>query len=272
MPRTRLAVMWVVVAACSTSSTTLSQESLPGASTTATSVAPAPTTVSPTTVTATAVTTTTEATGYVVDLDPSDFVDVVDNPFFPLLPGTRWVYEGEDADAVEHIEVEVTRDIRVVLGINAVVIRDTVTVDGEVVEDTFDWYAQDRDGTVWYLGEDTKEYEGGEVVSTEGSWEAGVDGALPGIIMEADPRIGNLYRQEYLEGEAEDMAEIVRLGEVATTPFDSFDGVIVIREWTPLEPGVAEEKYYAAGVGNVREVLVEGGSGVVELIAFEPGA
>jgi hypothetical protein len=148
-------------------------------------------------------------------------------------------------------------------------VRDTVTEDGEVIEDTFDWFAQDRDGNVWYLGEDTKEFEDGELVSTEGSWEAGTKGAQPGIIMQASPQVGVGYRQEYFPGEAEDLAEVLRLDGKATVPFGSFEDLLVIEEWNPLEPKVIENKYYARGIGVVLEEQVKGGSERVELIAFE---
>ncbi len=205
---------------------------------------------------------------YEFDLVPADFVIGIDNLLLPLVPGNRWVYEGYDGDELERIEVVVTDATRDVMGITATVVRDTVTVGGELVEDTFDWYAQDTDGNVWYLGEDTKEYEDGEVVSTAGSWEAGVDGALPGIIMGAEPAVGDRYRQEYYPGEAEDMAEVVGTGRSETVPFSSFDNLVVISEWNPLDPGVVEEKYFAPGVGSVLEVVVEGGTGRIELVEF----
>lgn len=208
---------------------------------------------------------------YSVTLDPADFVAVIDNPRFPLRPGSRWVYEGGDAGEVEHIEVTVLTETRVVMGITATVVRDTVSIDGEVIEDTYDWYAQDASGAVWYLGEDTREYEAGEVVSTSGSWEAGVNGALPGIVMRADPQVGDAYRQEYLAGEAEDMAEVVRRGVAETVPFSAFDDLVVTEEWTPLSPDVVEEKYYAAGVGLVLEVGVRGSNARIELLSFQPG-
>lgn len=208
------------------------------------------------------------ATPYSVTIDPADFVSAIDNPFLPLTPGMKWVYEGVSADGQERIEVSVTRETRQVMGITCVVVHDVVTIDGEVVEDTFDWYAQDLEGNVWYFGEDTREYENGVVVSTQGSWEAGVDGALPGIVMDADPRPGEAYRQEYYAGEAEDMAEVISLSETASVPYGSFDNVLMTRDWTPLEPVIAEQKYYASGVGLVLEVVVEGGSGRVELIEF----
>jgi hypothetical protein len=202
---------------------------------------------------------------YAPELDPANFVDTIDNPYFPLPRGARWAYEGTADGEQERIEVVVTDERKEVLGIPATVVRDTATTGGEVTEDTFDWYAQDRDGNVWYLGEDTKEYENGEVTSTEGSWEAGVDGAYAGIIMPADPVAGHSYRQEYYPGQAEDLAEIAQLGASATVPAGTLTDLLVIREWNPLEPEVVEEKYYARGVGVVLEVKTTGGEERVEL-------
>src|SRR3954462_4616621 len=130
--------------------------------------------------------------------DPDSFVRRVDNRFFPLVPGTRFVYKGEEDGENETNVTLVTRDRKNILGISAVVVLDRVFVHGELKEKTFDWYAQDKEGNVWYLGEDTKEYEDGRVVSTEGSWESGKHGAKPGIIMLAHPRVGDEYRQEFL--------------------------------------------------------------------------
>ena len=146
------------------------------------------------------------------------------------------MYEGEVDGELERIEVEVLEERREVFGVQATVVRDRVFVDGELQEDTQDWYAQDADGNVWYLGEETAEYEDGEVVSTEGSWEAGVDGALPGVVMLADPRPGDAYRQEFYEGEAEDLAEVLRVGQPAAVVAGVFEDVVTIREWNPLEP------------------------------------
>jgi hypothetical protein len=208
---------------------------------------------------------------YQPDVDPANFVDVIDNPYLPYPPGASWVYEGTEDGETERTEVTVTPDRREVMGISATVVRDTVSVDGEVIEDTYDWFAQDRDGNVWYLGEDSKEYENGEFVSTEGSWEAGVDGALPGIVMQADPEVGMAYRQEYYVGEAEDLAEVVEVGARESVPFGDFDQLLVTEEWNPLEPDVVEEKYYAPGIGTVLEVVTKGGEGRVELIEHTPG-
>jgi len=209
---------------------------------------------------------------YAPEVDPAQFVDRIDNPYLPLLPGASWVYESVEGDEKERIEVVVTSERREVMGISAVVVRDTVSVDGEVIEDTFDWYAQDRAGNVWYLGEDTTEYEDGQAVSTEGAWEAGVDGALPGIVMPAMPAVGDAYRQEYYAGEAEDMAEVVKIGRSLAVALGTYADVLTIREWTPLEPDVVEDKSYAPGVGVILEQKVRGGTGRVELVEFTPGS
>jgi hypothetical protein len=207
---------------------------------------------------------------YSVTIDPADFVAEIDNDRLPFSPGNKWIYESTGGEEVERIEVVVTEEKRIVMGVSTTIVRDTVTVDGELVEDTHDWYAQDQAGNVWYFGEETAEYENGEIVSTSGAWEAGVDGALPGIAMKAEPAVGDNYRQEYYPGEAEDMAEVVQAGVSEEVAFGAFDDLIVIEEWTPLEPDVVEEKYYAPGVGVVLETTVEGGSGRIELISFTP--
>jgi hypothetical protein len=203
---------------------------------------------------------------YAPRLDAQDFVRDVTNPYFPLPTGATWTYEGQEAGSTEHVEVQVLPTPRTVMGIPAVVVRDTVTVDGRLAEDTFDWYAQDKTGNVWYLGESTKEYRHGNVSSTAGSWEAGVGRAYPGIIMRAAPAIGDAYRQEYLRHVAEDLARVVRLDASARVPTGSYEHLVAIDEWTPLEPKVVETKYYAAGVGPVLETVKRGGTGRLELI------
>jgi hypothetical protein len=208
---------------------------------------------------------------YRPDIDPAAFVDAVDHPYFPLAPGARWVYEGETDEGTERVAVEVTEERREVMGISAVVVRDTVYLDGEMVEDTYDWFAQDADGNVWYLGEDTHEYEDGVAVNAHGAWEAGVDGALPGIVMPAEPSVGDAYRQEYLAGEAEDMAEVIEVGGSVEVAAGTYDDVIVTRDWTPLEPDVIEEKTYAPGIGFVFEIKPETGE-ALGLVEFTPGA
>lgn len=182
---------------------------------------------------------------YAPRIDPTDFTTTIDNEYFPLEPGTIFVYEG----GAEHGEMTVTSDTKKVMGVECVVVDDKAWQDGKLIEQTYDWFAQDKKGNVWYFGEDTKEYENGKVVSTKGSWEAGVDGAKPGIIMPADPKVGESYRQEYYPGEAMDMAKVLSLNESVTVPYGSFDNVLETKEWTPLQPGFSEKKYYVRGVG-----------------------
>jgi hypothetical protein len=204
-------------------------------------------------------------------IQPSDFGRPVDNPYFPLVPGSRWVYDGTQKGGSERTVVEVTRDTKAILGVPTVVVHDTVSTAGGVKEDTFDWYAQDRNGNVWYFGEDTKEYENGVVVNTEGSWEAGVDGAKAGIIMKARPRPDGAYRQEYYRGHAEDFAQVLRKVDSVTVPAGSYEDVLETKEFTPLEPKILEHKYYARGVGVVREATVKGGSDRVQLVEYTLG-
>lgn len=205
-------------------------------------------------------------------LTPDAVVDRIDNPYFPLRPGSRWVYEGETDGEAERIEVEVLDERRTVMGIDAVVVRDRAFVDGELAEDTLDYFTQDTEGNVWYLGEATAEYEGGEITSTAGSWEAGVDGARAGIVMPAHPEVGDAYRQEFLAGEAEDMGEVLSVDGTLEVRAETFEHTVTTRDWTPLEPDVVEEKHYAPGVGLIREVKVEGGVGSIELVEFTPGS
>jgi hypothetical protein len=194
--------------------------------------------------------------------DPANFTDPQANPYFPLEPGVRAVYEGGD----ERVEVTVTGETREIAGVTATVVIDQVFANGELIEDTVDWYAADNAGNVWYLGEETAEYENGKVVTTAGSWEAGVDGALPGIIMLADPRVGDAYRQEFYVGEAEDVAKVYALGESASVPAGSYQEVLVTEDWTPLDPGLRERKWYAPGIGVVFEETIAGGSGTLSLV------
>jgi hypothetical protein len=210
--------------------------------------------------------TATSLSPYAPQVDPAAFSSTVDNPYLPLRPGMRWVYESETEEGLEQVVVAVTTGTRQVMGVDCVVVRDTATLDGSVIEDTFDWFAQAGDGAVWYFGEDTKEYEDGEVVSTGGSWEAGVDGALPGIVMPAGPRVGDRYRQEYYPGEAEDVAEVLSLTEQVEVPAGAYDQLVMTKDFTPLQPDVLEQKYYARGVGLVLAVQIRGGTGAEELV------
>lgn len=198
------------------------------------------------------------APAYSARLAASDFVTGVTNPYFPLKPGSSWTYTTTTEDGEERNDVVVLEETRNILGIDAVVVHDTVTVDDELTEDTYDWYAQERDGTVWYLGEDTKELKAGKVVSTEGSWEAGVSGAQPGVIMQAKPTAGPWYWQEYFRGQAEDQARVLSLTGTADVPAGSFTDLLVTEERSPLEPAIVERKYYRRGVGVVLEQTTKG--------------
>jgi hypothetical protein len=189
-----------------------------------------------------------------------------------MRPGSRWVYRERAADGtVQRIVVTVTDRTRTVAGIEAVVVHDVASEDGEVVEDTYDWYAQDAEGNIWYLGEDTTELENGEPVSTAGSWEAGVDGAQAGIALPADPLPGLEYRQEFKAGEAEDAARVLSVDELAEVPFGAFRDVLLTRDWTPLEPDLLEHKLYAKGVGPVLALTVAGGDEREELVEYAAG-
>jgi hypothetical protein len=192
-------------------------------------------------------------------IDPANFVATIDNPYLPLVPGTTLVYEGQTADGVEHNEVAVTHNTRTILGIPCVEVLDTVTLNGELTERTLDWFAQDKDGNVWYFGENSQELAGGLIVDLGGSFTAGVDGAQPGIIMEAHPAVGDFYRQEFDLGNAEDLAEVLSLDQAVTVPAGSFPHCLQTKETEALEPDALEQKYYAAGIGNVLTVdLVTG--------------
>jgi hypothetical protein len=205
---------------------------------------------------------------YDVEIDPEDFVNtnIVGNDFFSLEPGRTMVYEGEGEDGeVIRVEEIYTAETKVIMGVTCVIVRAKEYEDGELIEDTYDWYAQDNEGNVWYFGEDSKEIEDGEVVSTEGSWEAGVDGALPGILMLANPLVGLWYRQEYYKGEAEDVGQVLSLNATITVPYGTFNNCLQTAEWSLLEPGVVEHKFYAPGVGLLRAVAVKGGSDYEDL-------
>lgn len=202
--------------------------------------------------------------------DPDDFVAGIDNPWLPLRPGSEWVYEATDGETVTVTVTDRTRDVA---GVTTTVVSDVVTdAEGRVVEETFDWFAQDTSGNVWYFGEETVEYDDRGRPDRAGSWEAGVGGARAGLVMPAEPRRGDGYQQEYLEGEAEDRATVLSVGtEEQTVPFGSFDGLLLTEDTTPLEPGLVERKYYARGVGLVLEETVAGGSGRAVLVEFTEG-
>ena len=201
-----------------------------------------------------------------VDLDPANMSHRITNPYWPMRPGTTWNFRDRSGSSVETVRLTVLERTRTVNGIKARVLHDVVREDGEIIENTFDWYAQDTGGSVWYLGEFTREYENGVPVNTDGSWEYGVDGAEAGVVVPAKPKPGCQYRQEFLEGEAEDYAAILSVREDVHLPVGKFSDVLSTGDYVGLEPGVVEHKFFARGVGPVlslhvsptggREVLV----------------
>lgn len=198
---------------------------------------------------------------------PTQWADTIDNPWLPLVPGTRWVYDVTGDEGAQQDVVTVTGRQKEVAGVTATVVHDRITWadTGEVAEDTYDWYAQDLDGNVWYLGEDTTAYEHGKA-DTAGSWEAGVDGAEAGIIVPADPQPGDSYQQEYYAGEAEDRGRVLSLDATVSVPAGDWTGVLQTEDTTPLEPDLVEHKFYARGVGVVEERDVAGGDEHVVLV------
>jgi hypothetical protein len=199
---------------------------------------------------------------------PATFVARVDNAWFPLEPGTVYVYRGVDEGRAARDVVTVTHATRMILGVRATAVRDLVYIEGRLRERTTDWYAQDRAGNVWYLGEATEDLDShGHVASREGAWLAGVDGAEPGIYMPARPVPGASGRQEYLKGHAEDHFRVKALNATVAVPAASSKHALLTEEWTPLEPGVLEHKLYVRGVGTVLEQTVRGGAERYALIS-----
>ncbi len=182
---------------------------------------------------------------------PNDFVPQVDNIYFKLVPGSMFIYEKKTDEGMERVEVEVTGQTKTVLGISTTVVLDKVYLNDELVEETYDWYAQDRNGNVWYFGEDVNNYENGNLKDHAGAWEAGVNGALPGIIMKANPAVGDSYRQEYSKNKAEDMGEIVALDQNINTSHQSFSGCLKTHDTSKIDSSANEYKYYCPEVGFV---------------------
>ena len=193
----------------------------------------------------------------------------VTNPWFPLAPGSVYRYRGVKDGQPSREVMTVTHRTRTIAGARTVVVSDLLYLRGRLEERTRDYYTQDANGNVWYFGEDTAELDrNGNVKDTSGSWLTGRGGAKPGIFMYAHPRVGQSARQEYLKGEAEDHFQVLRLGEHVTVPFKKFGTVLLTKEWTPLEPGVLDHKFYARGIGTVLEQTVKGGNERNELVSF----
>jgi hypothetical protein len=197
---------------------------------------------------------------YAPVIDPANFVTGVDNRYFPLTPGTTLRYRGvaEDGKTPQVDEAAVTHAKKTILGVACTVVRDTVTSHGKPVERTYDWYAQDKQGNVWYFGEDSRNFKHGRFVKGDDSWEAGVDGAKPGIIMEGTPHRGDMYRQEYYRGHAEDQARVLGGGGKVRVPYRTFKRTLATVERSRLDPGARERKFYAAGVGEIASRVVKG--------------
>jgi hypothetical protein len=203
------------------------------------------------------------------NINPSDFVQKVDNPWFPLKPGSVYVYTGvKDARSTTDT-FTVTNKTKKILGVTCTVVNDVLTSEGKQVEVTQDWYTQDKKGNVWYFGESTKELnKNGKVISTEGSWQAGVNGAQPGVFMPSNPKVGQTFRQEYLKGQAEDHFKIFSFNNLVKVPYGSFNKAMITKEWTPLEPDVIDHKYYVKGIGLVKEITVKGPEEESNLVSF----
>jgi len=197
--------------------------------------------------------------------DPNNFVTVVDNTYFPLPVGRTLVYSGIKDGQTQRDVVTVTNQTKVILGVTATVVADIADHDGAVLERTSDWYAQDKQGNVWYLGEDTVHFLANGKGDTTGSWQAGVNGAVPGIIMEANPQIPDAYRQEFLAGQAEDTAWIVNRGGTVSVPYGKVRNVLTSLEATRLEPGAYDQKVYGPGIGIVSEQSLTGDPEVAKL-------
>jgi hypothetical protein len=208
---------------------------------------------------------------YSPSIDPADFVKTIDNRYFPLKPGTTFLYKGvhENGKTPQTDKEVVTHRTKQILGVTCTVINDTVSSYGKPIERTFDWYAQDKAGNVWYMGEDTREVVHGKFVKMNDSWQAGVKGAQPGIIMPGNPQPGDEYRQEYYPHYALDQARVLGSGGPVKVPYGSYKHTLLTVETSPqIDPGVAERKYYVAGVGDIKEHTVSGNHEQIKLVSI----
>jgi hypothetical protein len=201
-------------------------------------------------------------------INSANFADSITNPYYPLSPGKIYIYQGQAEDAFEIDSVIVTYQTKTILGVSCRVVNDVVYSRDLLIEQTYDWYAQDIEGNVWYMGEASTQYSNGKITGTEGSWEAGVNGAKPGIVMQSHPQLGLPYRQEYLFNTAEDMAKVLSINESTSVPYGSFSNCYMTEEWSELDPGVIENKYYAPGIGYIRTIMVKGGAEDMKLVAI----
>jgi hypothetical protein len=204
---------------------------------------------------------------YHPDIDPANFSAHVTNRFFPLTPGKTLVYTGTK-DGEKALDLfATTRRTKLVDGVRTRVVEDRLYLNNVLAERTSDYYAQDRCGNVWYFGEDTAELDRrGQVISTEGTWHAGVDGAQPGVFMQAHPQVGRRFRQEWYQGQAEDVFEVVDRSAAVTVPYGSFRHALRTEETNALEPNVLDNKYYVKGIGEVAELSVKGPREALKLV------
>jgi hypothetical protein len=206
---------------------------------------------------------------YAPVIDPANFVIGVNNPYFPLKPGRSMTYTGKKGKVSLREQVAVTKNTRVVMGVTCMEVVDTLWESGKLAQKTLRWYAQDKDGTVWYFGAEAKQYKKGKVSGMDGSWQAGAGGAQPGIIMLAHPTRGDTYRQDYLEGVVEDMAYVVSLDGALKVPYHAYKNLLITLNWSNLTPTVIEDHYYAKGVGFVYSEIVQGGKGEMKLVKIK---
>jgi len=204
-------------------------------------------------------------------IDPDNFVRTITNPYLPYRPGSVWVYTGVKDGQTQRDVVRVTHRTRTIMGVTTTAVSDVATHGGAVLESTTDWYAQDRQGNVWYFGEATKARNPDGTFDTSGSWVAGVEGARPGIMMTAHPEVGDAHRQEYWRGQAEDQYWLVDMASTATVPAGAYTGAARTLEWSRLEPGVVDEKLYVPGIGVVKELAASGPKEVANLVSYTTG-
>jgi len=202
---------------------------------------------------------------YAPKIAPGDFVRLIDNPYFPLKPGAAFHFRGVRDGTPQTDDEVVTHRTKVVLGVHCTVVADTVSTRGKPIERTLDWYAQDKDGNVWYMGEDAFDLKNGKFVKASDSWQGGVGGAKPGIIMRGPPRAGDVYRQEYYPPDALDQGHVLGTVTSMKVAAGAFKRVLATIEWSPVEPQL-EKKWYVAGVGEIREQVVAGGHEQFELL------
>jgi hypothetical protein len=197
---------------------------------------------------------------YGPQIDPVNFGTTINNPYFPLIPNTKYIYEGQTEEGLVQAEVSVSTNTKEIMGVTCVEVREVASLDREVVADNLLWFAQDTEGNVWYFGESSKQIESGNVVVVEGSFTAGEDGAKPGIIMKAQPKVGDVYRQEFDLSNAEDVGAVLAIDESIEGPTGQYTNVLKISEASPLEPTSVKNIFYASGVGIIQVTDFIGGT------------